>query len=61
MFKITFQYNIPIPLHAVARDNHKAIINEWFHSYLNKVHKINSEKKVSLRQLLLGVLFALYA
>ena len=61
MFKNIFQDTLLIPVHAVTRRNHKAIINEGFHMYLNKVHKINSVDKGSLHQWLPGVLFALYA
>ena len=55
MFKKTFQETLLIPVHAVARGNHKKIINEWFHRYLNKVQKINSADKSSLHQWLQGV------
>ena len=43
------------------RRNHEAIRNEWFHEYLNKVQKINSEYKGSLHQWLQGVFFELDA
>ena len=59
--KKTFQETLRIPVHAVARGNHKSIINEGFHRYLNKVHTINSADKGSLHQWLQFVLFALYA
>ena len=42
MFKKTFQETLLIPVHEVARVSLKAIINEGFYRYLNKVHKINS-------------------
>ena len=61
MFKKYFQATLLIPVHEVAIENHKAIINEGFHRYLNKVYMINSSDKRSLHQLLQGVLFALYA
>ena len=61
MFKKTFQENLLIPVHAVTRVNHKAIINEGFHRYLNKVQKINSSDKGSLHQWVQGIFFALYA
>ena len=32
IFKKTFQESLLIPVHAVARGNHKTIINEGFHS-----------------------------
>ena len=40
MSKKTFQETLLITLHAVARINHKEIINEGFHRYLNKVQRI---------------------
>ena len=40
-FKKTFQETLLISVHAVERGNHKAIRNEGFHRYLNKVQKIN--------------------
>ena len=61
MFKKTFQETLLIPVHAVARLYHKAIINKLFHRYLNKVQKINSADKGSLHQWLQGVIFSLYA
>ena len=61
MFKKNSQMILLIPVHAVTRINHKAIINERFYCYFNKVHNINSVYKVSLRQWLQGVFFALYA
>ena len=42
MFKKTFQETLLIPVHAVSRINHRSIINEIFHRYLNKVQNINS-------------------
>ena len=61
IFKKTFEETLLTPVHAVARGNHKAIRNEGFRRYLNKVHKIHSVDKGSLHQWLQGVLFALYA
>ena len=60
MFKKTFQETLLILVHEVARVNHKTIINEGFHRYLNKVQKINSVDKGSLHQWLQGVFFVLY-
>ena len=31
MFKKNFQETLPIPVHEIARGNHKAVINEGFH------------------------------
>ena len=61
IFKKNFQDTLLIPVHAVARVNHKEIRNEGFRRYLNKAQKINSEDKSSLHQWLKGVFFALYA
>ena len=60
MFKNTFQETKLIPLHVVARGNHKSIINEGFRCYLNKVQKINSADKCSPHQWFPGVFFTLY-
>ena len=60
MFNNTFQDTLLIPVHAVARGNHKEIINEGFHRYLKKVQKINSVDKGSLHQWLQCVLFSMY-
>ena len=61
MFKNNFQETLLITVDAVARDNHKGIINEGFHLYFNKVHKINSAYNGGLRQWLQGIFFALYS
>ena len=41
MFKNNFQETLLIPAHSFASGNHKAIKNEGFHRYFNKVQKIN--------------------
>ena len=46
---------------SICRENHKAVRNERFHRYLNKVETINTADKESFHQWLQGVLFALYA
>ena len=61
MFKKTFQETLLIPVHAFSRGNQKAIRNEGFHRYLNKLHNINASDKGSFRQWLQGVFFAMYA
>ena len=61
MFRKSFQENLLIPVHAVKRRKHNSMINEGFHSYLNKVQNINSEDKGSLCQWFQGVLFVMYA
>ena len=60
MFKKIFQENLLIPVHAVARGNHKEIIDEGLHRYLNKVQKLNSAEKDSLHQWLRGVFFSFF-
>jgi hypothetical protein len=60
MFLKTFQL-LRIPCQAVAPENHKAVRNENFHRYLNKVERINSADTASLWRWKQGVLFACYA
>jgi len=50
-----------IPVQAVSRENHKAIRNERFHRYLNKVQRINTADTNSMFLWKQGALFALYA
>lgn len=50
-----------IPVQPVSPENHKAVRNERFHRYLNKVEKINTAAHKSYHQWLQGVMFALYA
>ena len=47
MFNKNFQEILLIPVHTVARGNHKSIINEGFHRYLNKAQKINQHTRES--------------
>ena len=61
MFKKTFKDTLLIPVHTVARVNYKAIRNQLFHHYLNKLQKINSAYKGGLHQWLQGIFFVLYA
>ena len=61
MFKNTFLETLLIPVHAVARGNQKGVINEGFHYYFKKVHKIKSADKGRLNQWSQGVFFAMYA
>ncbi len=49
-----------IPVQAVGKGNHKAVRNEMFHRYLNKVEKINTANTGTQQQWLQGVFFALY-
>jgi hypothetical protein len=60
VFKQLFQI-LRIPVDAVSRENHKAIRNERFHRYLNKVQRINTADVDSLFRWKQGVLFSLYA
>ena len=50
MFKKTFLETLLIPVHDVARGNHKAIRNEGFNRYLKKLQEINSAYKGILHQ-----------
>ncbi len=50
-----------IPVVAVSRENHKAVRNERFHRYLNKVETINTADTGSLHKWVQGVFFAIYA
>ena len=50
-----------IPFHVVSAENHKAIRNERFHRYLNKVKKIHAADCQSLSQWMMGACFAQYA
>ena len=58
IFKNIPQKTLMIPIHAFARGNHKEIINEGFHCYLNQVYKINKSDKGIRQQWLQGVLFS---
>ena len=58
-FKKNFQDTLLILVHVVARGNHKAIRNEGFRRYLNKVQKINSDDNGILHQFLQGLSFSL--
>jgi len=60
MFTQLFEL-LGIPVEPVAPENHKAVRNERFHRYLNKVQKINTANKQSYHQWIQGILFALYA
>lgn len=60
VFKQLFQL-LMIPIHQVSRENHKAIRNERFHRYLNKVQRINTADTGSLFRWKQGVLFSVYA
>jgi len=59
VFKQLFRL-LQIPVEPVARENHKAVRNERFHHYLNKVQHINTADMMSLSQWKQGTLFSLY-
>ena len=64
LFQATFKQlfaALMIPVIAVSKENHKAVWNECFHCFLNKVECINSADSGNLHQWLQGVFFALYA
>ena len=48
-FKKLFNH-LMIPVVAVAKKNHKAVVNERLHRYLNKVQQINSADTSNLFQ-----------
>ena len=52
--------SLGILVEQVFQENHKAIRNERFHQYLNKVEKIHTFNKASLHQWSLGTKFAAY-
>jgi hypothetical protein len=52
--------SLGVPFHRVANENHKAILNEQFRPYLNKVQKIHQANCESLDQWVMGLFFALY-
>ena len=60
VFKNTFQDNLLVPIHAVARANQESIIIERFNIHLNKVQKMNSAEKFIIHQCLKGLFFFLY-
>jgi hypothetical protein len=59
IFTKTFE-NLGIHVEVVSRENHKAVRNERFHRYLNRVQQINTAETGSFFQWKQGVTFALY-
>ncbi len=59
IFTKTFE-NLGIHVEVVSRENHKAVRNERFHRYLNRVQRINTAETGSFFQWKQGVTFALY-
>jgi hypothetical protein len=58
IFTKTFE-NLGIHVEVVLRENHKAVRNERFHRYLNRVQQINTTETGSFFQWKQGVTFAL--
>ena len=50
-----------IPFHTVTRENHRAILCERFHKFLNKVQRIHLRQCCSMDEWIKGTLFAVYA
>jgi hypothetical protein len=59
IFTKTFE-NLGIHVEVVSRENHKAVCNERFHRYLNRVQQINTTETGSFFQWKQGVTFAFY-
>lgn len=53
--------NIGIPHYTVSKGNHKAIICERFHRYLNKVQRIHAADCETFQEFMFGTIFAVYA
>ena len=49
-----------VPFHPVSKGNHKAILSERFHRYLNKVQRIHAVDCATFDDWLTGVSFATY-
>jgi len=54
-------HTLLVPIDAVSKENHKAVRNECFHWYLNKVQCINTAAKEFMHQWKQGTLFTVYA
>ena len=52
---------IGLPHYTVSKGNHKAIICERFHKYLNKVQKIHAADCETFQDFMFGTIFAVYA
>ena len=53
--------SLGVPVIAVAKENHRAVRNEIFHKYLNKVQQLHAADKGSLQEWRLGTKFAVYS
>ena len=58
---ITLCQNIQLPHYTVSKGNHKAIICERFHRYLNKIQKIHAANCETFQDFMFGTIFAVYA
>ncbi|KAI2508403.1 hypothetical protein MHU86_6077 [Fragilaria crotonensis] len=57
----TLCQNIGLPNYTVSKGNHKAIICERFHRYLNKVQRIHAADCETFQDFMFGTIFAVYA
>ena len=46
--------------HAVSKGNHKAVMVERFHRYLNKIQKLHAADCETIDDWLIGMVFAVY-
>ena len=53
--------SIGLPHYTVSKENHKAILCERFHRYLNKVQKIHAANCETFQDFMFGTIFAVYA
>ena len=58
---LTICQNIGLPTYTVSRGNHKAIICERFHKYMNKVQRIHAADCETFQDFMFGTIFAVYA
>ena len=57
----TLCQNIGLPHYTVSKGNHKAIICERFHRYLNKIQRIHAADCETFQDFMFGTIFAVYA
>ena len=57
----TLCQNIGLPNYTVSKGNHKAIICERFHRYLNKIQRIHAADCETFQDFMFGTIFAVYA
>ena len=58
---ITLCSSISIPHYTVSKGNHKAIMCERFHRYLNKIQRIHAADCETFQDFMFGTIFAVYA